>query len=1095
MNRSLTSSAIAAVSVLLVGTAAWAQLSTAQISGRVTDESGAVLPGVTVTATQPGTGFTRTVVTGGTGTYVLSNLPTGPYRLEVLLEGFRTYEQTGIVLQVAAAPVINVVLAVGGLEETVSVEAVPPLVDVQSAGISDMVDNERIVELPLQGRQVTDLILLAGGAVETEPPNSRSMQGTRRISVAGGLPFGVAYLLDGAMHNDPQNNSSMPLPFPDALQEFRVATSGLSAEHGMHSGASVNAVTKSGTNRFSGNAFEFLRDRRFNATHPFAAIGPDGARVDDGLKRNQFGGTLGGPIVRDRLFFFEAYQGTVVRQTPSSNIGYVPTPAMMTGDFTAIASAACNGGRAVTLRAPFVNNRIDPALFSPAAVNLARRLPATTDPCGEVRFGMSDDSNARQTVSRVDYRWTGNHSLFGRYIHTFVTEEPAYAGSDDILATANPGLDNKARSLAIGQTDVVGSNTVHSFRFAFNRTSIRRYNEPYFDPYDLGARLYSYVPDQMVVTVSNGFNISAGPATRASFGTDSYQVGDDLTLVRGSHQLSLGASVAYWKYEQESSSRAGGVWRFNGRVTGMGLADFLLGRLQNVEHGGLNQLRMNQTYIGLYAQDAWRATSRVTVNAGLRWEPFFGQNVTNGAISNFSLDDFRRGIKSTVFLNAPAGLIYPGDPGFPPGRTGLNKQWWNFSPRVGVAWDVMGNGRLAIRSSYGVAYDFPNGEYHNINSNAPPFGNRSRVEDPPGRMDDPYGHLGGDPHPITTGPNAPYVAFGAFGAMDPDINSPRVQSWNVTVERQIGSDWGAAVSYLGSYSDRLWGLVQINPGVFRGFEPCTIAGRVYNPCTQNGNLNPRRVLFEQNPAEAQFIGPVDIHTDVGSQNYRGLKLSLQRRAASGLNLNANYTWSRCFGHLTPASFAQISSGYTNPADPDFDRGYCEQDRTHVATVTAGASTPQFAGAVLGALASNWRASGILSVRSGGRLNVTTAEDIAATGIEGQRVNQISGNPYGAKSLTNYLDRAAFAVPAPGTLGNYVLNGLEGPGFWNVDLALSKLVRFAATQSVEARVEVFNLFNTFNWGNPSTDFTSGNFGRITSMTGDPRILQFGVKYGF
>src|SRR5687768_3210754 len=227
MRRCVGSCSVGALILLLTSATAWAQ--TAEVSGRVTDESGAVLPGVTVTVTQTDTGFTRTVVTDGTGTYVMPNLPTGPYRLEVSLQGFRTYEQTGIVLQVAATPTINAVLTVGSLEETVSVEAATPLVDVRSTGISEVVDQARILELPLQGRQVTDLIVLAGAAVQGAP-NNKSQPGSVLTGVAGSLPFGVAYLLDGAAHNNPYDNLNMPLPFPDALQEFRVATSGLSAD-------------------------------------------------------------------------------------------------------------------------------------------------------------------------------------------------------------------------------------------------------------------------------------------------------------------------------------------------------------------------------------------------------------------------------------------------------------------------------------------------------------------------------------------------------------------------------------------------------------------------------------------------------------------------------------------------------------------------------------------------------------------------------------------------------------------------------------------------------------------------------------------------
>ena len=1077
----------------LAGTA-WAQ-ATAQMNGRVTDESGAVLPGVTVTATQTDTGFARTAVTDETGVYVMPNLPTGPYRLEVSLQGFRTYVQTGIILQVAAAPTINAVLAVGNLEETVSVEAAAPLVDVQSAGIGEVVENERILELPLQGRQVTDLIVLAGGAVQTQTASNRAMQGGVGVSVAGGQSFGVAYLLDGAMHNNPQDNLNLPLPFPDALQEFSVATGGLSAQHGMHSGASVNAVTRSGTNMLHGNAFEFLRDKGLNATDPFAQLGPDGKRRDDGLRRNQFGGTVGGPIARDRVFAFGGYQGTIIRQTPSATIVRVPTAAMLAGDFTTFASPACNAGRQVTLRAPFANNRVSPAQFSPAALNLVGRLPTTADPCGELNLGVPLDSDEGQAVGRLDYQHSANHSIFGRYMATFAKRLPAYEVSGNVLTTPNAGYDNLAQSLALGDTLVFGANVVNSLRFAYNRTSTHQTQVDFFEPRDLGSKVHSYIPHRMVLSITDGFNISSGIAVKGDFGTNAFQLGDDLTLVRGRHQLSVGGNMAYWTYDQVAHARSGGNWTFNGQATGLGLADFMVGRVAILEHGGPTNSPVEQWYFGLYAQDMWRVSERVTFNLGLRWEPFFGPGLRNDAIYNFDLDKFRRGVRSTVYLNAPAGLVYPGDPGFPEGNTGLNEQWGNLSPRAGVAWDVHGDGRMAVRSSYGMAYDFPTAEYHFINSSAPPFGNRSRVEDPPGLFDDPYAHLGGDPHPILTSATTPFIRFGTFGSVDPNINSPRVQSWNVTVEQQLGTDWGASASYLGSYSDRIWGLVALNPGVYLGLGPCTIHGVAYSVCSTNANLNQRRALYLENPDQAQFIGALDQHTDVGRQQYRGLKLSVRRRAATGISLNANYTWSRCVGNATPTSFSQISAGYTKPDDPEFDRGSCDQDRTHLGTLTLSAQTPQFEGAALRAVASGWRGSGILNARSGSRLNITTGRDNAFNGISAQRVNQISDDVYGPETLNTYLNAAAFAQPDSGTYGNLTYNALTGPAYWAIDLALSRMFAFGESRNLEIRVESFNLLNNFNWGNPTTNLTSAQFGRIRSAAGSPRVMQVGVKFGF
>ena len=839
MTRLRRTCSVGMLGLLLNSGASWAQ-STGELAGRVTDESGAVLPGVTVTATQTDTTFVRTAVTDGAGVWVMPNMPTGPYRLEVSLQGFRTYLQTGIVLQVGATPTLNASLAVGSLEETVSVVAAAPIVDVRSAGISEVVENERIVELPLQGRQVTDLIVLAGAAVQTGTATTRSMQGGVNISVAGGLSFGVAYLLDGAMHNNPQDNANLPMPFPDALQEFSVATSGLSAQNGMHSGASVNAVTKSGTNNLHGNAFEFLRDRHFNAKQAFAEIGPDGKRKDDGLRRNQYGGTLGGPVVRNKLFFFGGYQGTNTRQVPSSNISRVPTAAMLAGDFTAFTSPACNGGRQITLRAPFVNNQINPSLFSPAAINLARRLPTTTDPCGETTWGASNDSDEWQVVGRSDLQATSNHSIFGRYIGTSYFFPPAYSKSDNVLTTAVVGLDNLAQSLVIGDTLVFTSRVVNAIRVTYNRTSIHRSNAPYFEPHDLGANIYSYSPKEMTLTVTGGFSV--GESGRAAFGTNAGQLSDDLTLVVGNHQLGVGGSLAYWKFDYLSNVRSGGTYNFGGALLGSGMAEFLMGRITRMEHSGPGVLVMDQWNLGMYTQDTWRATNRVTVNLGLRWEPFLGQNVLNRAVYNFSMDNFRKNVASKVYLKAPAGLEYPGDAGFPDGLSGQKKQWLNLSPRAGVAWDVHGDGRLAVRSSYSLSYDLQTSEYHAINATAPPFANRILLEDPSGLFDDPYRQVGGDPHPILTNANTDYIPYGSFGALDPDINSPRVQSWNVTVEQQIGSNWGVAASYLGSYTDRLWNEVALNPGVFLGLGPCTLQGVAYPVCTTNTNLNARRAF-------------------------------------------------------------------------------------------------------------------------------------------------------------------------------------------------------------------------------------------------------------
>jgi len=1098
MKRSLSLVTLGVLVTLLTATTAWAQ-ATAQMSGTVTDDTGGVLPGVTVTATQTNQGLTRVAVTDGTGTYVLTNLPTGPYQIEVGLQGFQTYVQTGIVLQVGDTASIDAELGISALQETITVEAAAPLVDVQSAGIGEVVSQETIVSLPLQGRNVTDLLVLAGAAVQTGQAGNRQMAGGVNIVVAGGLSTGVAYTLDGANHNNPLDNRNLPLPFPDALQEFRVATGGLEAGQGMHSGASVNAVTKSGTNRFSGNAFEFLRDARFNSPEHFAPIGDDGEQADDGLRRNQFGGTLGGPIVADRVFFFGAVQRTMTDQTPTAAEAFVPSPAMLAGDFTTFASSQCQS-RNITLRAPFVNNRVALADLSPAGLAIASRLPSTSDPCGLIRYQEQQNTRQYQAVGKVDANLNANNTLFARYIITSFKVDGAFANSPDNVLTADtPGQDQQSNTTTVGYTAVMGNNAVNGLRFAFNKNTVIRLSVPYFDNSDVGINAFNYSPvKEMALSVDGGFELGGGGSTTYRGFTDAWEVADDYTTILGSHQMSFGGSFSSWSSDQESHARSPGQFDIEGDITGLGLADLLIGGVTALEHGGPSGSEMTQVYMGTYVADTWRASDRVTVNLGLRWEPFFGQQMSAGEVAVWSRANFDAGTRSTVFNNAPAGLLYPGDAGFPSGKSGIEKQWMNFSPRAGVAWDASGDGRTAVRASYSLAYDFPTAEINFINATSPPFGNRLKIDDPPGGLDDPYGHFpGGDPHPIITGPDITYPPFGAIGTIDPNVNSPRVQSWNLTVEQQVGDAWQVAASYLGRYSDRLWGTVEENPGVYTGGRP------------SKRNLNTRRVLYRANPAEGQFISNLNVYTDIGQQEYRGLKLSVRRRAATGVSLSGNYTWGYCFGNRNAAGFLQLNDTYKIADNPGYDKGNCAGNRTHVGNVTLGYTTPEVDSAAMRALVSNWRVSGVLQARSGSWFTVDlgTRGDVRGTGIRSQRVNQVSDDVYGPgadrsnfggeprERINNYWNRDAFETPAFGTYGDHVANSLLGPMFWNVNLALSKLVGFGANQQVELRVEAFNLFNTFNWGNPQDQFTSGAFGRISSQAGDPRILQFGIKYAF
>ena len=748
-----------------------------------------------------------------------------------------------------------------------------------------------------------------------------------------------------------------------------------------------------------------------------------------------------------------------------------------------------------------MNNRIDPSRLSPAAVGIMNSgwIPIATNPCGDLQYDVNFDNNDEQYVIRSDYQLNANHSIFGRFFDTFERRPSKLDELHNIMTiqtTYLPYRNRRASMLALGDTQVLGANMVNSFRFTFAKTKTRANDPPeqFFSAEDLGIpNIYTYVPGTMNVAVNGGdLRFSGNHTVAAKIDSKVYQVSNDLSRIVGRHQIGVGTSIMYSYFDGWDYASANGSFTFNGRITGLPLGDFLTGQMSSFSHGSPNINTNHQWYVGVYGQDAWTVTDRVTLNLGLRWDPYQGVVWEHGTISNFSLDNFYNGVRSTQFPNAPPGLLFPGDEGMPPGTTGMKKQWLNFSPRAGVAWDVMGDGRTAVRGSYALNYDYPSQAFMQPAANVAPFNNRTSLN---GNIpfDNPYSVVPGGPPllptPIPPPADAVFPFFSSYTSINPNMRSIRVQTWNGTIEQQIGAVWQVAASYIGSHIDRIWGRKQINPGVYLG------------PGSTASNIQSRRVFSLADPAAGQFYTTVYEMTDVGLQDYRGLKLSVRRRTVDGISLSGNYTVSHCETD-SPYSGLFISTfEYTDPENPSYDRGNCPYNRTHIANLSVGYLTPQFGSAVLRAVASDWRVSGVLNANSGNWLTVTTTSDPARTGIGGQRVNQVKDNPYGAKTLDSYLDPTAFAVPAVGTLGNHGNRSIEGPRFWQVNLALARVLRVAQQRTLELRVEVFNLFDTFNWGDPATNFNSGTFGRITTQqssygfSSGPRVMQFAAKYAF
>jgi Carboxypeptidase regulatory-like domain len=1071
------------------GSAGAQSVSVSQISGTVKDSTGAVLPGVEIKATQTETAVSRTTITDETGSYTLPNLTVGPYRFEASLVGFSTYIQTGIVLQVNSNPVINVVLQIGQVSETLEVQADVAMVETRSTGVGQVIDNQRVVELPLNGRNLTDLILLSGAAVVTGGFNGNRNYPTQAISVAGGSGGGTAYLLDGADHNDLHNNLNLPLPFPDAMQEFKVETSAVPARYGHHASAAVNAVTKSGSNQIHGDAFWFVRNGVFNARNAFAL-------TRDTLKRNQFGGTLGGPIKQNKLFFFGGYQGTTLRSDPQTSFTFVPTADMLKGDFSAAASPACNAGKQLTLSATdvagnqlFTNNRVDPSFLNPSMVKLSSYLPSSSDPCGRIQYGFPTKPNDTQILGRVDYQASEKHQIFTRYLFAhYLAPVPEVDPFKNALMLTISGQENRAQSIVLGDTYTLQPNLISSFRGTANVTQNYRLRADSFSPNDLGINLTPLVPKDIDLSVTNAFSLGGGAANRGKWNTVAYQFSQDFDYIHGGHQVSFGVNFVRGIANQYNSQFTNGTISFNGQLTGLGLSDFLLGRVNTITQAQGQRDFERSKYISLYVQDAWKATSRLTIDAGLRWEPFLPMQHDRGWVNHFEKDRFLSGQTSKIFVNAPAGMMFPGDDGYPAkGMVYGNKAL--FAPRVGLVYDVRGSGKEVIRAGYGVFYDVPPFSYYVRVSSTAPYGGQATLTNPP--LPNPWqNYAGGNPFPVVLRSDVTFPENGVFYNQPLHLKNTYVQQWNLSFQKQLGDDWALSLSYLGNKTTHLWFENQANPAVYIPGN-CTVNGKT-SACSTTGNLDQRRELYLLNPAVGKYYSSI-VQTDGGGNaNYNGGLIGIQKRFTRKFSVLANYTWSHCMNESDGDQFLD-GVDFQDPHNRKGDRASCASDRRHNVNTSAVISSPTFKSNTLQKLAGGWQMSSIFRVQSGAPLTVTTGRDAALVG--GTQRPILVGNPdVDNPTLTKWFNTDAFLANGPGQYGSAGRSIITGNKTINFDVSLTRRFNITEQQRFEFRAEGFNVLNLMRPGNPNTSLNSSLFGQVTSAL-DPRIMQFALKYVF
>jgi len=1064
------------------------QVAVAEVDGYVTDPTGQAIPGAQLRMTDTAKGQVRTTVSDATGRYSFPNLAAGDYRLEATAAGFKSYIQSGIVLQVANNIEIKVQMEIGAVSESINVTANAGMVETKDNAISQVIDQQRIVELPLNGRNLTQLLTLTGAGTTapagdlTGSKNIQGSNGSGTFAVAGSQANGVSYLLDGGDNNDAFSNVNLPIPFPDAVQEFSVQTSALPAQYGLHPGGVVNIVTKSGSNAFHGDVFEFLRNYELNARQRATP-------ARDSLKRSQFGGVAGGRIIKDKLFFFGGYQGTRQRSNPSAIQAHVPTGAALNGDFSVLESAQSAGGCLAAARvlkdpttgAPFPNNQIPVNRFDPAAVKLLKNyIPTSADPCGLYFFGQLANNPDDQWIGRVDYVVNDKHQLYGRYFLYDYTAQSFFDGKNALTTGPTPGNRDRSHTATFGDTYTFSPTTVNSFHATFARRADNRGSaENLFSPNDLGINMFQNLPNYIQLTISNYFNVACGTCAPGYFNVNTYQLSDDVTLIRGRHQIALGVDARKLQFNSTNNQQSNGQITFNGTTTGDALADLLIGRMSTFVDGNALSDYMRQNVFAAYAQDAFHVKPNLTINFGLRWEPSLPAYDKYGRGNQFSYPAFIAGIHSAKYPTAPAGLIFDTDPQNTHGKQFTASHWLASSPRAGLVWDPGGDGRQTIRASFALIHDTIELFYPERWTTNPPYASSITLSNPTAPFSNPWlGYPGGDPFPGA----AIFPVAGTYVTIPPDVHATYMMQWNLSYQRQIGKDWRATVNYLGNRTNHILAGREINEALN------------YLPGSSTSNTNQRRITYVLDPSQGQYYSSIVQTDDGNTSHYNGLLLSLEHRFASHFNWLANYTWSHC---ISTYDFGGELAGnnYQDPNNRDAERGNCNFDRRHIFNTTMVVVTPGIGSGFARRLTADWQVAPIISLYSGQPDTPTDGgTDISLTGVGSDRPNVVATTGIYPHTTTSWFNQAAFARQPAGTFGNAGRDSIIKPGSINWDMALSRDFRMRERYRLQVRGDVFNIMNHANWNGPTMSITSGTFGQVTTF-GPPRLIQLAMKLYF
>lgn len=1143
----------------------------ASITGIVEDASGALLPDVNITVTNKNTAVVTKTTTNGAGVYSVLQLPVGTYNVQAEKQGFKTQIKTDLVLSAEQQAGTNFILTVGQITEKVEVGATAQAVETESATLSDAVNQRAIQELPLNGRNPADLVLLTPGTTNVLNSDVGQHQSYTTFPIetgatsSGGRQGSTVYFLDGAYNQDNYHLLAAPFPNPDATEEFKVIGNNFDARYGFAPGGVVSIVTKSGTNQWHGVLFEYLRNNAVNATDYFT-------QSTDLIKRNQFGGSIGGPIVKDKLFVFGNYQGTRQRRSVLAGNGYVPTTDMRAGNFAVYcqqgfdASGLCldrntvngvtyvadqlwnpltdnivtgessgakvGGSLGVAQNAQFTpadvaanpniffpNNQLT-GTFDPAAVSILNDMPTnTSDPYGRLAVnGYANINDYNEETAKVDYNLTNNQRISGRAFINFFNQPPTSVSflSSDRSWTAH------WQSYAGTWTWTINPKIVNNFTFTYSRL---------YDTSNSGLRAngqpicYSQlipVSDPKTTPCSiEGFSVGGGydhgniPLNAQNFnGINRWTWGfsDSVSISKGRHLVVAGVDVMrqYWYENTDWLALPIISWQgaAAGQYTGSSFADFLLGDVSSYMQGGGESNEIHAYMIAPYVADQIKLKPNLTVDIGLRYEPWMAPVVTGGRISMYI-----PGKQSTRYPNAPLGMVFPGDPGVP--GAGLPSDYKRFfDPRLGIAWQPKGLGDTSVRAAFGMfatPMDYAN--FNHASDMAPfsptyNFSGGAIINGAPVPIipfaGNPYNLGSGGPWsayaPLNyTNPFPPFASPGtvppASAALPTPINIPdgftpnftdgRTYTWNFSIEHLFGKNWLAKAAYVGTETDHQAIATDENYGQFFG------AGNANNGTRLSPDFT--QVLIVGSP---------------GTANYQAGEFTLEKKFSNGLQFNANYTYSHTIDWYSTATTA-FTGSIDDPRCLKCNRSNSSLDMPQVLNLNFVYQMPTIhSSRALNAVLGGWQVSGIWSAHSGFATELYSGQTTAWDAVGGDHLDYAPGKhsvshnnwrnaPQFAGVTASYLNSSDFVIPQQGFKGDAGRNpsGMFYPGWNEWETGLGKYFNFTERYKLQFRWEMFNAFNRETFGCLNNNFSSAEFGQFGCSSSTPRTMQGALKFFF